>query len=273
MDDIVAHLQDFLIKSIVAPLGALISAMSGLSLPFLPPSSPDATGKDAQPPDLRKLEQLSRRIMRLQRKLVDDDVQFNSKTHAHIRHTFLRLYIPIESEYIMVKNTSIYVNGRIDKKLTKASTRILKVFSEHDSLVTSCVFYKIRKCTSTPFVFLLRRLLMDVKFANLVAILNKNFTTLQIKVSYLSKMYAVDLDKSTCGTTYNGVWKFDLELLGKCIVQTRPKVGFEFMYLVSEKICTAYGILDDVTPHALCQNLMSTVAVAECTDRQVGKRF
>jgi len=270
MDDIVAHLQDFFIKSIVAPLGTFISAVSGLALPIPFPTAADA--KDAHP-DLRKLEQLSRRIMRLQRKLVDDDVQFNAKMHAHIRQTYLRLYIPVESEYIMVKNRSIYVNGRIDKKLTSASTRILKVFSDHDSLVTSCVFYKIRKCTSTPFVFLLRRLLMDVKYANLVAILNKNFTTLQIKVSYLSKMYAVDLDKSTCGTTLNGVWRFDLEKLGKCVVLARPKVGFEFMYLLSEKLCMAYGILDDVTPHALCQNLMSTVAVAECNDRQVGRRF
>lgn len=272
MDDLVAHLQDLLHKSVVVPLGGFIAALSRLSLPiFAPVDAAAAAAADGS--DLRKLERLSRRIMKLQRKLVDDDVQFNSRMYAHIRHTYLRLYIPVESEYIMVKNKAIYINGRIDKKLTGATTRILKVFSEYDSLVTACVFYKIRKCTSTPFVFLLRRLLMDVKYASLVAILNKNFATLQIKVSYLSKMYAVDLDKSTCGRTYNGVWKFDLEKLGECIIQARPKVGFEFIYLLSEKICMAYGILDDVTPHALCQNLMSTVAIAESNDRQVGRRF
>jgi hypothetical protein len=273
MDDVVAHLQDFLRRSMVGPLRVWFSALSGLLLPVLSPSPPLPPDATADAPDLRQLVRLSKRIIRLQRKLVDDDVQFNSKTRAHIRHTFLRLYIPIENEYITVKNKSIFVNGRIDAKLTSASMRILRVFNEYDSLVTSCVFYKIRKGTSTSFVFLLRRLLMDVKYANFVAILNKNFTALQIKVSYLSKMYAVDLDRPSCGTTFNGVWKFDVEKLGRCIVNARPKVGFEFIFLLSEKLCLAYGILDDVTPHALCQNLMATVAITECADRYTGKRF
>ena len=267
MDDAVSHLQELAHKSIVVPLSIFIYVVN-LSLSL----SSNHSNHSNDSSKFQKLERLSKRIVKIQRQLVDDDVQLNSKKQRHIRHVFLTFYIPVESEYIMVRNKSIYINGVVNKKLTGECIRILKVFNEHDSVVTSCVFYKIRKTTNTQFVFLLRRLFMDIKYSILVGILNRNFTTLQIKVSYLSKMYAVDFDKESCGTISNGVWNFDIEKLGKCIVHSRPKVGFEFVYIISEKICTAYGILDDVTPHALCQNLMSTVELSSCAERVVLRR-
>ena len=214
--------------------------------------------------ELSRLARLSKRIVTLQRKLLDDDVRITPKTQAYIRRTYSQLYIRVEGEYIRVQDQSIYVNGKVDKPLTRASRRILHRFDEYDSLVTSCIFSKIRQTTSTTFAFLLRRLFMDVKYTKIVSIFNEHFTALQIKVPYLSKIYIVDLDKSTCGQVKGGKWTFEIEMLGLCVSRTRPTVGLEFVFLMSEKLCAAYGILDDVTPHALCQRLMSTVAIGDC---------
>lgn len=162
-------------------------------------------------------------------------------------------FVVLENLYTVFKG-KIYVKNELNEERNQQYTDLVHdLFANADAHTAQLVYNELKHCYSLPFAQLVRKKAMDERYVQIKDVLRRVLEStvdgIPIVVDHQTQCYTVNLPKTIIENN-----AIHMEKLILCVIPVNRRVSF--LYEFSAILCVRLLILDELSPHALCEELV-----------------